>query len=565
MCCYGATTGGKSFLFIVHYERRVNIVRSKTTTRNDAVGELVMKPLHLYHQVYGKLLQNKKIATETVISRSHHASLNYIPLAYVHLLVQPEVPLYADVNYNKTLEDILAFAAGISVRDVMTSVLYNNTDPNEPPITHDTSATPLPVAYEIIAGAHYDLMKNHNFVIPETATQEHILFDALAPGQHSQHLDYIAAVCDVRYNWAFDPAHGYICDTVNVAPNTHEAIDILRHITHLQSPSDTQSKFLKKLSTGWHVTEIGGAKRKGVIVFDVQEHGRFNVLFKGQNDPQPKCHDVCETFGTGGKTSNREIALAMLDYFGIDTDAWSLCDMAYKYVMYDTASPPGQTTYFMRDSFQLERDRSISDSASACSFCPFCPVCFEAQPDTLGAGGTTMYHHIKAKHDAHQYYISYLPEPAAPALAAPAAPALQAPAASSAAASHAASDPPADPAAFSAAANHAAADPPADPGNVHPITLTTRTPSRLDGDVLTDLEEINELLDQFKKSSKTPLKIDDIGQADLSEGNYAQLLELYKQAQKHIDEANKQIEKYSTTSLEMADKIDEIMDKLFEG
>jgi hypothetical protein len=313
----------------------------------------------------------------------------------VHLLVRPDLPLYADVNYSKKLEDILAFAVGLPPQDVISAVGYNTIDPDESPITHTKSSTQFTAAYAIIAAAHHDLMQTHKFIIPATATQEHILFDALTPGKDSQHLDYIAAVCDVRYNWVFDPkrAPGYDAGQLTPAATYHD-IDVHRHITHLQSSSATRSDLLKKLSTGWHVNEIGGTKRRGVIVFDVQEHGRFQKHFRGRADPQQLCHDACELFGTNNKTSDKHIADAMRAYFTPEAQ-WSLCDMAYKYVIYDTASPPAQPTYFMRDSFELQRDHMNSDSASACSFCPFCPVCFEAQPDTLGAGGTTMYHHIK--------------------------------------------------------------------------------------------------------------------------------------------------------------------------
>jgi hypothetical protein len=330
-----------------------------------------------------------------VLSRIWHQNIDtYKPLTYVHLLVQPSLPLDADVQFSTELEDTFAAVLSLPQADIIDNLLHAKT--TDDPITRGPALKASDKSWEQLANAHYDLMMQYKFVIPENAKQEEILFDAVTAAQpRSQHRDYIAAVCDVRYNWVFDPkgAPGYDAGPLTPAATYHD-IDVHRHITHLQSSSATSSNFLKKLSTGWYVLEIGGAKRRGVIVFDVKEHGRYNTLFKGQNDPQPTCHDLCETFGTGGKASNTQIELAMLEYFKPPTH-WSLCDMAYKYVIYDTASPLSHPAYFMRDSFELERDPMNSDTASACSFCPFCPACFEAQPDTLGAGGTTMYHHIK--------------------------------------------------------------------------------------------------------------------------------------------------------------------------
>jgi hypothetical protein len=185
-----------------------------------------------------------------------------MPLFYAHLFVRPLLPIYADTVYNKDfMEDMLAFAVGQKEKFIMDNLQYD-TSASTPVITHPTSDFVSPKAGALLMSAHYNLMMKHKFVIPTDATQEHILFDEIQdPPNRSQHLDHIAAVCHVRYNWVFDLSKFRTTYTLQPlgTDSPYHAVDVHRHITHLQrKSSDPESDFLKTLSTGFYVSEIAG-------------------------------------------------------------------------------------------------------------------------------------------------------------------------------------------------------------------------------------------------------------------------------------------------------------------
>jgi hypothetical protein len=282
MCCYGVSTGTKSFLFIANYEQNAErLLTTPAMTDVKALEQLIERPLAMYRNTL-ILLGLQKQQPAAVISRIYPVAFEaYMPLAYVHLFVRPESPLYIDTQFNTEVQTMLLFAVGRDERYIIEHLPYTPQKTYTVMKVDDAS----PQAYALLATAHYDLMMNYAFVTPSDASPEEILFDALAPVQHSRHRDHIAAVCDVRYNWVFDPAYAPVWVPTQALPADapFHAIDVHRHITHLQSSPNTQSDLMKTLSTGFHVT--GKAGQRGVIVFDVQAHGRANGLFDSQKQP----------------------------------------------------------------------------------------------------------------------------------------------------------------------------------------------------------------------------------------------------------------------------------------
>jgi hypothetical protein len=332
LCCYAVRSydkRDKTFIFIANYEDHVKVVRlDQNISQKDTVAALVVKPLELYRSCCVTMA----FKGAAVLSRIWHQNIDtYKPLTYVHLLVQPSLPLYADVQFSAELEDTFAAVLSLPQADIIDNLLH--TKMTDDPITRGPVLKTSDKSWEQLANAHYDLMMQYKFVIPENAKQEEILFDAVTQTQpHSQHRDYIAAVCDVRYNWVFDTARAPTWQPQPqqaLAPSaSYHQIDVHRHITHLQSAPGAPSDLLKRLSTGFHVTDNAG--REGVIVFDVQEHGRANKLFTGMKSVLDQDQTLF-AFGTGtDKTPNTAIYDAHAAFF---QQQWSLCDMAYKYVV----------------------------------------------------------------------------------------------------------------------------------------------------------------------------------------------------------------------------------------
>ena len=404
LCCYAAKTGSACYIFIGNYEDHVNKVKADANTdRNKAVLELVVRPLKIYQMSH----LNLTATHEAVISRSQHQDnfQYYMPLTYVHLYVHPK-PVYLDTNFAGTdIESMLAFVVGRGQNTIIQTLPY--TPQNS--IIFTLPAAPPANAYAQLAASHHALMKAHAFVIPDRATEEEILFDPIdAPG-HSKHLDYIGALCTVRYNWVFDlkSRHADIRAIKEPAADApcHE-IDVYRHIIHLNSSDKTgPSKVLKPLYTGCYVQDVV-TKRKGVIVFDVQERGRgkyfqghehFNDLLHAAGLSQmvqnatDDCYTTCTKFGIdAAKTSDYCVVDAMKTYFN-PHDKWTLCDMAYKYVV-----RAADDTYFMQDSFTLDKDIRQTTTTETFARCPFCPVCFDDVQDAHQP--SCMYYHIRDTH-----------------------------------------------------------------------------------------------------------------------------------------------------------------------
>jgi hypothetical protein len=402
MCCYGVSTGRKSFLFIANYEPNAETLLT-TPNRTDvmALEQLIERPLAMYRNTLTLFDLQKQPAA--VISRIYPVAFQaYMPLVYVHLFVRPESPLYIDTQFNAEVQTMLLFAVGRDERYVIDHLPYT------PQQTYTVMKVddPSPQAYALLAAAHYDLMMGHTFVTPSDATQDEILFDTLDPGQISRHRDHIAAVCDVRYNWMFDPAYApvWVPTQALAADAPFHAIDVHRHITHLQSSSATQSDLMKTLSTGFQVT--GKAGIPGVIIFDVQAHGRALGLFDHDTTPTAvglDCVDALQVFVKARiKTSetgkqNRVLMFNAINRYFKDRAKWSLCDMAYKYVVL----LDGSTDMVVQDSYALTL---VPGSAPSCSRCPFCPACY-IDPPAAVPGQDTMHSHIV---DMHQdaYYIA---------------------------------------------------------------------------------------------------------------------------------------------------------------
>jgi hypothetical protein len=172
----------------------------------------------------------------------------------------------------------------------------------------------------------------------------------------------------------------------------------------------TPTPYWNELLTGCYVKETIGQRRAGVIVFDVQEHGRIHKFFRGHeylNDwfkeqglpalaTREDCYAVCTQFGIdAAKTSNPRVLDAMKTYFN-PYALWSLCDMAYKYVV-----RTADDKYFMQDSFALEKDITKTTTTSTFERCPFCPVCFDDVQDPEQQ--SLMFYHIKDNHKDFPY------------------------------------------------------------------------------------------------------------------------------------------------------------------
>ena len=231
MCCYGVSTGTTSFIFIAHYQDKDQTLRqAPETTQTTALQQLVEKPLQMYRNTLA-LLNLQAQPTAVISSISPVSFQSYMPLAYVHLFVRPDIPLYIDTQFNEEVESMLLFAVGRDERYVIDKLPYT---PNSTYAVMKVD-DPSPTAYALLASAHYDLMMAHPFVTPADASQQEILFDALQPGEHSPHRDHIAAVCHVRYNWVFDVKLGapVWAPAQTLPPDApFHAIGVHRHITH---------------------------------------------------------------------------------------------------------------------------------------------------------------------------------------------------------------------------------------------------------------------------------------------------------------------------------------------
>jgi hypothetical protein len=405
--CFGVKTDSKVFMFIGNYAEHVDFVKSSGVDTKEAVNELVTKPLGLYRNTL-RLMQLDKDPI-TVINRSWHADIQtYMPLAYAHLLLLPSCLFYADVAYNDLLQGMIAFAVGQTKQSIIAQLLYTD---KTTPIEHPDRAPSSTQAYKLLGEAHYALMMVYKFVIPENATQDTILFDAIEAGTAVQHEDHIAALCHVRYNWVFDTAYAPIwAPAQQLLPNApYHAIDVHRHITHLQSKPGTPNDLTKRLSPGFYVTDNN---RTDVIIFDVQVHGRADALFTGRN-ASTICDLMLREFAGARytKTDKQKRASlygAMKRYFDNPNDTqWSLCDMAYKYLVLEDKTDK----IFMQDSYAL----TYTATQASCSRCTACPVCF-IDPTAALDGSDTMHTHIL---DEHKYTYYMAPFPLAAAINSP--------------------------------------------------------------------------------------------------------------------------------------------------
>ena len=232
MRCYAARTPTVSYIFIGNYAEHVQRVKANVTDRTQAVTELLVKPLEMYRE---SITKSTIPNTTPTISRILHDDFQfYMPLVYAQLLLKQDIPLYADTSFNTTLESILAFVVGKTHKDIIDTLPY--TPANTDPFTITNNPTADRAAYGLLAKAHYDLMMANTFVIPEDATNQHILFEAFDTASASPHLDHIAAVCRVRYNWVFDIHSGH--QNISLIPELqpdapYHEIDVHRHIKHV--------------------------------------------------------------------------------------------------------------------------------------------------------------------------------------------------------------------------------------------------------------------------------------------------------------------------------------------
>jgi hypothetical protein len=128
--CYAARTAKASHIFIGNYAEHALLKAKTDTPRAEAVLELITKPLEMYRRSLESLTIQKP---ETVISRHQHARDDfnlYMPLVYVHLLVRPDAPLYADVFFKNELPGMLACAVGHTQKSLLAGLPFtpNKTD-----------------------------------------------------------------------------------------------------------------------------------------------------------------------------------------------------------------------------------------------------------------------------------------------------------------------------------------------------------------------------------------------------------------------------------------------------
>jgi hypothetical protein len=420
--CYGVKTARASYIFLGNWSYYV-----ETTWRNPntvhGVLDLVLAPFEMYRRDMRQLQIGTPAAVISILSPVQHTE-RYIPLLWAHLLLHPTATtMYADDVFGQELQDMLAFAIGKTKQQIFDGLSY--TPQEQTPIVYSPFAEPSAskTAYALLAKSHYDLMTAHRFLIPVHAKPEEILFDAIEEGNQSQHLDHIDALCPVRYNWVFESLHTDI-SKIRVLQqglyDTYHNIDVHRHITHLLSTPGTENDLLKPLHTGSRVAEILPGTRTGVIVFDQQEAGRINGYFRG-HDPNvhPNFHATFvfpdttnDCLGTLNQfvhktpwvaiPADHAIDQAMRDYFQPTHDLFSLCDMAFKYVV---RSDDG--AYFMQDSFELqELDSNITKHTF--DACHRCPVCLELK-QTVEATDQSMYNHLVTRH--HDYPLADLSSP----------------------------------------------------------------------------------------------------------------------------------------------------------
>jgi hypothetical protein len=412
LSCYGVKTGTKSFVFMGNYmehseQRRLSYKSNQNAA--DGVRDLIVKPLTMYRHNCTQMgvadHDPKGVADQlqAVISRSWQNNIDvYLPLAYVHLLVRPTAPHYADVAYGNLLQDILKYAVGQQQAYIVQSLQFTDQT-----TLIQNSNPPNMLGIVSLCQEHHDLMLAHKFVFPENATQQEILFDEIEDGAQSQHNDYIAALCDVRYNWVFTREHKAAWNLVPLGNNaTFHEIDVHRHITHFQATHDTKSDLLKPLSTGFHVTDSAG--RKGVIIFDFQSFGRLHEYFTGDTASRTWI-DTLKMFvgalieNTAPAVKEPQSALfgAMKKYFGLSTSPskinaptlWTLSDMTYKYAVLQD-----DNKIFIQDSHELTPD----NTPPSCERCLFCPACLmETRVDL------DMRAHITGDHP--DYYLTDSP------------------------------------------------------------------------------------------------------------------------------------------------------------
>jgi formate dehydrogenase maturation protein FdhE len=129
----------------------------------------------------------------------------------------------------------------------------------------------------------------------------------------------------------------------------------------------------------------------------VQEHGRANKLFTGMKAVLDQDQTLL-AFGTGtGKTPNTAISDALAAFF---QQQWSLCDMAYKYVVMSASNDIS-----VHDSYALA-ELPQQTHPPTCARCLFCPVCFSAPAAVLDPNNTQpdpMHSHIQNTH--RTYYM----------------------------------------------------------------------------------------------------------------------------------------------------------------
>ncbi len=243
--------------------------------------DLVLAPFEMYRRATQQLQIGPPAAVISILRPVQFTEV-YIPLLWAHLLLHPTATtMYTDDVFGQELQDILAFAIGKTKQQICDGLSY--TPQNKTPIAYTTSAPDeSKAAYALLAKSHHDLMTAHRFLIPVHAKPEQILFDAVEEGKQSQHLDYIDALCPVRYNWVFESLHTDISKIDPLEPgsyDTYHDLDVHRHITHLLSRPDTVNDLLKPLRTGSRVEEIFPGEHKGVIVYDLQEAGRIKGYF----------------------------------------------------------------------------------------------------------------------------------------------------------------------------------------------------------------------------------------------------------------------------------------------
>ncbi len=333
----------------------------------------------------------------------------------------------------------------------------------------------------------------------------------------------------------------------------YHKIDVYRHISHLFN--DGNILFHKKLRTGCSVTEKLPPYRKGVVVLDVEQRGRILDYFR--ETILTNFDHACLAFGMSADRRNTEQRVydAMTQYFK-PPQKWSPCDMAFKYVVYDTT----KHDFFMRDSFELDLvEKPVT--IETWNLIPFCPVCFETVTDVVG-DGKIMPEHIVDQHAGYPIADSDTRTPAA---------------------SQGSSDPTQSEPSFGASDNASDSDISDRSDPVHGTSFSVRgVPGGADYETNKHVEEMRTLILELQKHSKVEAETGVQAVANLASLNYEklktkcddlqrlvqqdesknkELQEQLEKANKNLEERNSKLTHATETESSLAKQISELEQK----